>query len=385
MWGRGFRPFFGLAAIDAAVSLPLFVAALWGWLPAPAWLDPLSWHAHEMLFGFVAAAVAGFLLTAVPVWTGDPPVTGVRLAGLALLWLAGRVVLTLAGSLPPGLVAGVDAAFLPALALWLAPSLSKRAQRRNLGVLLAVAGLGALNLSLHLAALGVLEISPSGLLRAAVDLVVLLLVVIGGRITPAFTQNALRRDGFDGTIPARPALTTVAAAGAALSALSALVPGASAVRGVAALVAGACVGLALAGWRSRRTLHDPLVWSLHAGRAWLAAGLVASGLAAFGWMPVPASLHLLTAGAMGTTILAVMMRVTLGHTGRPLVALPGSAAALGLVSAGAALRVGAGFAGPDLGPVLWAPAAALWSAAFGFFAARYGPLLLRPRPDGRPG
>lgn len=385
MFGRGFRPFFGLAALEAALAVPLWVAAMRGWLPLPPWLDPLAWHGHEMVFGFAAAAIAGFLLTAVPVWTGTPALAGAWLAGLSLLWVAGRLALSLAGALPALLVAGIDGAFLVVLAGALAPALLRRDQRRNLGVLLAVGSLAGLNLALHLRALGLATPDAAVLLRAGVFVVVVLLVVIGGRITPAFTQNALRRDGSAATVRHRPHLSAAAAAGAAVSALATLLPGAEAVGGVAALGAGACILAALAGWQTRLTLHDPLLYGLHAGRAWLGAGLLASGLAAFGALPPAAALHVLTAGAIGTTVLAVMMRVTLGHTGRPLFALPGSGAALGLVSAGAALRVLAGFTGPEHAPALWAPAALLWSAGFAFFTWRYGPLLLRPRPDGAPG
>lgn len=385
MFGRGFRPFFGLAALEATLALPLWVAAMRGWLPLPQWIDPLAWHGHEMVFGFSAAAIAGFLLTAVPVWTGTPALAGAWLAGLSLLWLAGRVALALAGTLPALWVAGLDGAFLVVLAGALAPALLRRDQRRNLGVLVAVCGLAGLNLALHLRALGLATPDAAVLLRAGVFVVVVLLVVIGGRITPAFTQNALRRDGSDATVRPRPSLSAAAAAGAAVSAAAALLPGADGVGGAAALVAGVCILAALAGWQTRRTLHDPLLYGLHAGRAWLGVGLLASGLASFGVLPGTAALHVLTAGAIGTTILAVMMRVTLGHTGRPLAALPGSGAALWLVSGGAALRVLAGFTGPELAPALWTSAALLWSAGFAFFAWRYGPLLLQPRPDGVPG
>lgn len=381
MWARGFRPFFALASLYGALAPLAFVAFVLGFAPAPASIPIVSWHGHEMVFGFAAAGIAGFLLTAVPNWTGLAPVVGARLATLTALWVLGRVAMWSGSLLPGPIVALADAAFTVALAVALAESLLAPEQRRNRVVLFSVAGLAGANLGFHASALGWIPLSPSAWLRAGVGAIVVLLVVIGGRITPAFTQNALLRERRQASVDARPEFSRAAMIAATIFALASLVPGAGLVRGVAAAVAGVCVWIALAGWRAEHTLGEPLLWSLHLGRAWLGAGLVAVAAAAAGWIPDTASLHFLTAGAIGTTILGVMMRVTLGHTGRPLEALPGSGVALGLVSLGALLRIAAGYTGSSL----WLPAALAFGAGFAFFAFRYGPFLLTPRPDGRPG
>jgi len=381
---RGFRPFFLLAAAHACLFVPLWLAMLRGAAPAAGWLDPFAWHGHEMVFGFASAAIAGFLLTASPVWTGTTPVTGARLGALAALWVAGRLAFLLAGVLPPALVAAVDLAFLPALAAALAPALLGPGRRRH-GVFFAVlAALAAANALVHAEALGVRLVDRAVVLRAALELVAIPLVVIGGRITPAFTRNAL---GPAAPVRATPRLDPLATACVALAALAGLVPALAPLRAGAALVAGAAVLARLAGWQTARVLGDPLLWSLHAGQAWLGLGLLATGLAVWwpGLVPPNVALHALGPGATGVMILAVIPRVTLGHTGRPLLPLAGTRLAFALVNAGAAARVVGPWLAPAGGPHAWLVGGALWSAAFAIFLVRYGPLLLRPRVDGRPG
>ena len=212
MWGRGFRPFF-LAAGGYGGGLTLTWIAIWrGAWPAPAWLAPSLWHAHEMLFGLVAAAIAGFLLTSVPVWTGRRALIGRPLMALAALWAAGRLAMLAAGALPVGLVAALDLAFLPVLALVLARSLWRTGQRRNYGILAVVGVLALANAAVHAQALGWAPSSASRALRFAVDAVVILIVVIGGRITPAFTANALRLRGVEAAVRSRPWLDRLAVA-----------------------------------------------------------------------------------------------------------------------------------------------------------------------------
>lgn len=386
LWGRGFRPFFLLAALHAAGFVPLWLAILHGLLPFPVGLDPIAWHGHEMLFGFAGAAIAGFLLTAVPVWTGTPAVTGARLAGMAALWVLGRVAFLSSSALPPWALVAADLPFFVALAGFLATPLLARSQRRNAGFLAALIALALVNGLFHLHLLGVSLFEPRAALRCGVAVVAVLLIVVGGRITPAFTRNALARTGAAAAIRPSPRLDRSAAAAAAVAAAAALSPALAALHGVAALAAGAAVLVRLAGWQTARTLRDPLVWSLHAGQAWLGVGLLAAGVAAF-WpaLPVTVAVHALTAGAMGATILAVITRVSLGHTGRPLVALPGTALAYAGVHLGAAVRVVGPLLVPAHAATVWLVAGSLWAASFAFFLARYGPLLLRPRPDGQPG
>ncbi len=383
--GRGFRPFFLLVGVHAVLFVPAWLGILAGWLPPPDWPGLTQWHAHEMLFGFVGAAVAGFLLTSVPAWTGRPPVVGARLAALVAVWLAGRAAMLLAGALPGSLVTALDLAFLPALAAALAPSL-RRAKRRHGVFLLILGGLSAANLAVHLDARGVAPgLAPAGL-RGAVDLAALLVAILGGRITPAFTANAFQRDGVDARLLARPWLDRLAVGTVVAYALADLVVPRSLASGAFALAASLALAARLAGWQGLRARRDALVWSLHAGYAWLALGFACVAIADLGGrLPWTTGVHALTAGAFGAMILAVMTRVGLGHTGRPLVAPRGATLAYGLVSAGALVRTFGPLAAPSLAFPLLVASGVLWSGAFASFLAVYAPILLRPRVDGRPG
>jgi len=381
LWERAFRPFFLGLAIHAALSVPWWVLVWLGILPAPAWLVPMWWHAHEMLFGLVAAAIAGFLLTASPVWTGGPALSGRPLAALVALWIAGRAVVAAAGVLPVWLVAVVDAAFLPAVALAVLRTLWGSGQTRNYAVVGIVLALAAANGLVHAEALGLATGTAGRGLRFAVDLVVVLILVVAGRITPAFTQNALRRRGVDRPVRTHPWLGALAIASAAALALATPILGRTPVIGLLALIAGLAAGARLVGWQTWQIRTDPLLWSLHAGSAWVAAGLVLVGvsdLAAV--LPPTAGLHALTAGAMGATILAVMTRVGLGHTGRPLVLPRGAIWIYVLVHAGAVARVTATLVLGEGQRALLVGSGLAWAGAFGLFALRYGAILTRPRP-----
>jgi len=383
LWRRGFRPFFLAAGAYGGIVLPAWLAIWRGLLPAPRWLAPLWWHGHEMLFGLVAAAIAGFLLTSTPVWSGRPALVGRPLAALFALWAAGRVAMAAVGVLPAALVALVDAAFLPALAAVLAHTLWRTGQRRNYGVVALVGALALANAAVHAQVLGLAAASAPRALRFAVDVVVSLIAVIGGRITPAFTANALRSRGTAVTIRPHPWIDRVAVTAVVLTAAADLLAPRSTASGVAAAAAGLAVALRLSGWQTRSTLREPLLWSLHAGTAWVAAGLLLVGAGDLGAPISPrAGLHALTAGAMGSMILAVMTRVGLGHTGRPLALPSGGVASYALVHAGAALRVASTLSPSALETPLLLAGGALWSAAFWLFTALYWPILTRARPDG---
>lgn len=377
----GFRPFFVFAAAWAAVSLPVLVGAFWlGRWPADA-LPPASWHGHEMLFGFVAAAIAGFLLTAVPTWTSSPPVAGARLAALAVLWVAGRAVMMPGLGLHDTPLVLLDAAFFPAVAAAIGVSLVGARNYRNYQFLLLLAVLTAANLLFHAARLGWLEplLDP---LRLAVNVVVLMIGVIGGRIVPLFTRNALLREGVQVAIPASAwAERTSIAALLAILIVDAVAPQ-TALAGWLALAGAVSLGLRLVRWHGHRTLGMPIVWVLHAGFAWVAAALALKAA----WLLLGAPwavnwLHAMTAGAFGTMVLGVMTRVALGHTGRPLVVARTIVAAYWLVMIGAAARV----AGPALAPGLYVQAltiaAACWAGAFALFLVIYVPILVGPRSD----
>jgi uncharacterized protein involved in response to NO len=366
LWGRAFRPFFLGLAIHAALVVPWWVFAWLGRLPAPAWPTPMAWHGHEMVFGFVAAAIAGFLLTASPVWSGGPALTGRPLAALVALWALGRLSFAAAGALPPAWVAAVDVAFLPGVGI--------------------VAALAVANAVVHAEALGLVAGVAGRALRFAVDLVVVLILVITGRITPAFTRNALRRRGVELAIRSPRWLGALAIGAAGALAVVTPIVGRTPATGALAVLAGLAAAVRLAGWRPARVRSDPLLWSLHAGSAWVAAGLLLVGASDLGAaVPATAGLHALTAGAMGSTILAVVTRVGLGHTGRPLELPRGVVWSYVLVHAAAVARVAVPFAPGGAARALLVASGLAWAAAFAIFAIRYAPILTRPRPDGRPG
>jgi uncharacterized protein involved in response to NO len=339
-----------------------------------------------MLFGFVAAAIAGFLLTASPVWTGRPALAGRPLGALVALWAAGRLAMIAAGVLPPALVALVDGAFLPAVAVVVGRTVWRTGQVRNYGVVVLVGLLAATNLAVHAQALDWSDVAAARGLRCAIDVVTALVVVIGGRITPAFTANAFLRAGIDAEVRGWRWLDRLAVASAVVVVLADLVAPRTAASGLVAGAAGLAVGARLAGWQSLRTWRDPLVWSLHAGMAWVAVGylLVAAGDLGAG-APPTAGVHALTAGAMGAMIMAVVTRVSLGHTGRPLVLPGGATAAYVLVHAGAVLRVAAALASGAAASTLLVAGGLAWAAAFAVFVALYAAILVSARPDGKPG
>lgn len=386
----GFRPFFLLAGLHGAVAL-----ALWAlWLSAPlaggdveaAILapSPFQWHAHEMLFGFAAAAVAGFLLTAVPNWTASPPIQGGRLALLVAAWLAGRAAVWMSAALPGWLVLVVDVAFFPLLALMLAPGLIRAGKPRNAVFIALLLLFAAASLLSHLGMMGLLDAGPQAGQRLAVDVLVVMMTVIGGRITPAFTGNWLRARGQQpGTTPGWLNAATIGAAVGVL--LAGLLGLPDVVRGLLAAVAAVLTLARLATWRGWAVLSEPLLWVLHVGALWLAVGFALTAAALLGGpVPAAAALHAFTAGAAGLLIIAVMSRATLGHTGHPLASGRLLTAAFLFIIAAAALRVFGPLVVPSyLGAM--AAAGALWVAGFGLFLVRFVPLLLAPRADGRPG
>lgn len=385
LFSYGFRPFFLLAGWFAVIGLDGW---LWLYASGGAWSGALpasQWHAHEMLFGFVTAAIAGFMLTAVPSWTGTRGFGGWPLVVLTLAWLAGRIAFALAGALPFWLLALFELSFLPAMAALIAPSLL-RARNRNTPLLIVIFALWAADAVFMF---GLYHADPSlagAALRFALNLVLLLITVIGGRIVPAFTANALRQRGTEPRMRSIMLLErTVIAAMVALLLVDVFWPGTT-WAGAVALIAGVTQAWRLSGWNGHRTLSQPIVWVLHLAYAWLPLGLLLKAafvLGGFAWAAF--WMHALGAGAAAMMILAVMSRASLGHTGRPLQVRPIMAVSYLLVALGAALRV----FGPALLPMgylsLIVTAGALWAAGFIIFAVVYTPILLRPRVDGKPG
>lgn len=379
----GFRPFFFAAACWALVVTALWVGALSGRLDLPTHMDSLAWHRHEMLFGFLGSAIAGFLLTAIPNWTGRLPVAGARLAILFALWLSARLALLF--SAHTGAIAAVilDVGFPAALAFVAAREILA-AKNRNVPIVIVLGLLTIANGLDHAEALG-FDVNPGLGWRAGFGLVLMLVSLIGGRIIPSFTRNWLAKQGVKKGLPGQPGpfdMATLAVSGVALAGWVAT-PDAKLV-GALLVVAGGLHAIRLARWSGLKTIRDPLVIILHISYAWLPLGLLLLGASAFVWcIPASSALHALSAGAMSSMTLAVMTRATLGHTGHPLVADRATQLIYILVTLGAILRVAA--------PVLpfdylrsIAVAGAMWGGAFLLFASVYGPKLLGPRPDGRP-
>ena len=360
------------------------VAYLWG-LPFPGAEAPTLWHAHEMLFGFAAAAVAGFLLTAVPAWTGTPAPAGTPLVLLSLLWLGGRTVLWMTDLLPAGLVAAVDLAMIPVLLTLVARPVLAAGKVRNIPVLLLVGLLVVGNGLYHAESLRwTADTARPGVLLATYALV-LLVVMISGRIVPAFTGNALRAAGSDIEVRTAPLAQKGAILLTLLALASALVGLPDPVTGSAALAASAALVWRMRYWRTARTFDTPILWVLHLAHAWLpVAFLLLAGARLWAWPTGDAALHAFTAGVIGTAVIAVMSRAGLGHTGRPLVAPPAIVAAYLCVTGAALFRVAGAIATDFLIP-FFLTASALWTTAFVLFVWVFAPILVRPRPDGKPG
>lgn len=373
---QGLRPFFLGASLWSVAALALWVAVLaQGW-ELPTRFGSLQWHIHEMLFGFVLAAIAGFLLTAVANWTGRTPVHGRLLAGLAALWLSGRVACTFSAWMPGWLAPAIDLSFTLALLIVVARELIAAHNRRNMVLLLPLTVLGVANLLMHLQALGVGVPTDLGW-RLGLAAVVILISVVGGRITPAFTRNWLMKQGRTRSLPAPPGAVDRVALGVLHAAVIAwaIVPGARPV-GVLLLLAAALNLWRLLRWQGAAAVGEPLLFILHVGYAWLVVGTALLGMTLLGArLPFGAAIHALTAGAAGTMILAVMTRASRGHTGHALSADRVTVGIYLCVNGAAMVRIASGLMAQWLVPLL-VLSAMLWTLAFALFACVYGPMLL---------
>lgn len=376
LFRQGFRPFFLGAALFAGLAVPAWLAALAGFdMALPSDLDPRGWHVHEMVFGYFPAVMTGFLLTAVPNWTGRLPVAGRGLAALAALWLAGRVAMAVSAGWAMGATI-VDIAFLAAVATIIWTEVIAGRNWRNLPVCLLVTLIALANVGFHAERL--FDLSPGASARVALAVIATLIALIGGRVTPSFTRNWLAQRGT-AAVPAPFGILDKLALIAGIAAALAWIgwpyhP----VTGALFVLAFLCHSVRLARWQGGRTAAEPLVTILHLGYAWLPAwfALQALSILAPDTIDPSSALHALTAGAVGTMTLAVMTRAVLGHTGRPLTAGPATATIYGLVIAGAVLRIGAAWLPADFIAVMTA-GGGLWAAAFLLFALTYGPMMTR--------
>jgi uncharacterized protein involved in response to NO len=383
--GYGFRPFFLGAGLVALIYVPWWAGSVTlNWQLSTTW-PPILWHGHEMLFGFITAAIAGFLLTAVPSWTGQRGFAGTPLAGLVALWFVARVMILSSGYWPLLAIATADLAFLPTLAVLVGVPLL-RSRNRNTPLLAVLAALWACNAAFYWG-FGHHDVPFAGhTVKVGLDIVLVLVTAIGGRIVPAFTAAGLRQAGSSVPLRTWPLVTPLAIGLMVLNALAdALVPDSRVVPMVAA-VAAVAQGVRLAQWRPLHTRGQPIVWILHVAYAWLVIGLALKATSVLAGAAIAVFwLHAFTIGALTSAILAVMTRAALGHTGRPLIVEPLITAAYLLVSAAAIVRVfGLGMFGFGYATVIFATGF-LWTVAFAMYAWVYAPILCRPRVDGRAG
>lgn len=380
----GFRPFFLMSIAYGLLTIVAWIGIRSAGLSPLPHLPPQQWHGHEMLFGFGGAAVAGFLLTAVPSWTGARGFAGWPLVALTILWLAGRAAFAFASHLSSLTVAFAELMFLPALAAMVAVPLL-RARNRNTPLLIVLAALWLVDAT-FLCAMSLGEVSlASRMLRVTLDILLLLITVIGGRIVPSFTANALRRTEIDARIRNQPWVDRTAIASMALLVLADGIAPEHPLLPALTAIAAFAHAVRLAHWRGLRTLREPIVWVLHVAYLWLPLGLALRTVYsltgadwASGWM------HALGAGAAATMIIAVITRASLGHTGRPLTVSRPVAIAYGMLLLAAVARVAATVL-PAFYEWLVRIAASLWIAAFAIVLVVYAPMLLRPRVDGRDG
>ena len=376
----GFRPFFLLAGWFAIFLMAVWVPGFLGVLPVTTYYGELGWHSHEMIFGYTVAVAGGFLFTAVRNWTAAPTPAGGYLALLAALWLGGRILPLLPNTFPGWLTALVDLLFLPLVVLGVGVPLVRAGEKRNLIFLLILAVLFIGNSLVHLDLWGYGQHGRRGTFLG-LHLILLLIVIMGGRVIPFFTERALQ-----GVVIKRRAVIEWLAPISVLAFLCAelFVPG-GLVGGACAALAAVVNGVRLASWYTNRFWRVPLLWVLHLGYGWLVVGFCLAAAAPLQLIPPQFGVHAFTVGGIGVLTLGMMARVSLGHTGRPLKVGPAMAVAFGLINLAAFLRA--------LLPI-WYPqrlsefvifSGIFWSVAFLIFVVIYMPILTQRRIDGRPG
>ncbi len=376
LFSYGFRPFFLFGSLYAGLAILVWLPAFYGELELSTAFAPRDWHVHEMLYGYLPAVITGFLLTAVPNWTGRMPLQGRPLLVLVLVWAAGRVAVTLSGWIGWGTAAVIDNAFLILVAAAMGREIISGRNWRNLKVLILMGALIAGNVAFHLEAHlhGIAEYGT----RIGVAAVIMLIMLIGGRIVPSFTRNWLARQK-PGRLPAPFGTFDMVSMGCAGAALLAWVVAPDwNVTGAVLIAAGVLQALRLARWAGDRTWQDRLVLVLHVAYAFIPLGFILTGLASWGLLPTAAGIHAWTGGAMGGMTLAVMSRASLGHTGRALVATGGTQVLYVLVVAATLARICASLH-PGWSIALLHLAGAAWAGAFVGFALVYWKVLTGPR------
>ncbi len=381
LFALGFRAFFALAGLFALVLIALWTSIYDGSIVIDNYYTNTLWHAHEMLLGYSIAVIAGFLLTAVKVWSGIETVKGDKLAGLCLLWVYGRIVPFYSELLPDVLIALVDFIFLPTLAYFIAKPIIQSKNYFNLFfiALLLIMALG--NACIHAEILGFFENSAELGLNLVLTIIIMLILVIAGRVYPFFTERGLK-----GVMSIRnPVLDVIAISVSALVFLLLIFDFSGILLALAAVAAIITNGLRVMGWYVQRIWYVPLLWVLYLGYAWIMIGFVLIALASFEFVPFSVAIHAFTVGGIGVLTLGMMARVSLGHTGRALKTSNTIAIAFALINFAALFRVFL----PALLPFWYGSFLLIstycWLAAFSLFVFTYTPILSSVRIDGQTG
>jgi uncharacterized protein involved in response to NO len=378
LWVSGFRPFFLLGALYGLFAVGTWLGAYVGlWTLASVGITPSLWHGHEMVFGFAGAIISGLLLTALPSWAGVRELVGGKLALLVGAWLAGRVSMWLSPTLPVAAVAAADSSSLLLLFALLAPALIKTRATKFIVLLPVILALFGADLWFHAARAGGRVVEASVALDAAVAVIAVLFSLVGGFMTPVFTRNALRVLGRGDRVWRNRVVERIAHASVIAFALAEAFQGAPRLTAVVSLCACLAHAVRLAGWRGWAVRKVPLVFAMHVAYAWLVIAFVLAAASGFGWGVAPrAWVHAVTVGAIGMMMLSLMPRVSLRHTGRPLVLKPVVVAAYFAMLGAALLRLGA--ATLAWGTWAIAVAASLWIFCFVVYLGVYGAMLVRP-------
>ena len=373
----GFRPFYTLASIFAIVAVVAWLGAFAGILSTGEYLPNVVWHSHEMLFGFSVAVITGFLLTAVRNWTGLPTPSGSGLATIAALWIAARVLLTTG---PSALAAAVDVLFLPVVALAIAKPIFLSKSARNYKVIAILIALAVSHAVFHLARLETIAPGWSRIsLLVSIDIVLVLMAIVAGRVIPAFTKNAVPEATPRTVFPVELLVFAAMILVILANALSGVWVPPSFLMTLLFVTVAVAHAMRLALWDSGKTIYNPLLWMMPVAYSWVPFAFILRALTASGIVSGSAWIHAVTMGAFSSFMLAMMMRSSLGHTGRRLVASRLDISAFVLLQIAALIRVLASITAGETYRYWIIASGVIWALAFSLFALRYLPMLSQPR------
>ena len=381
LFALGFRPFFLAAGVAAVTLLSIWLFLYSAGGRESTYYGSVGWHGHEMLFGFAVAVISGFLLTAVRNWTSIPTLSGKPLAALAGLWLLGRILPFFPEALPSWLIATTDFLFLPIVAIALSVPLLKSGMKRNLIFIAVLLAMALANLLIHLQQLGFTNNTAALGTTLIINLIILLITIMGGRVIPFFIERALP----GATVKRWRSIEVLAITTVLALVVADLFPSAGPITLVIALFAAASHGVRYVGWHNHRLWSVPLLWVLFSSYGWIIIGFLLKALAASGSVSPFLALHAFTVGGIGMLTLGMMARVSLGHTGRKMAAGRLLVLAFFLINLAALVRVLFPLALPEFYPHFIYLSGGLWIGAFLLFTIAYTPVLTRPRVDGRPG